>query len=87
MQHLGSRVAGALSPVKDGWDAFNVLFPSITASGLPKDAALAAIQRLEARPRVLYSGAILLLEGIESFEAALVLRTVFQDQSRHWIQA
>ncbi|OGE47145.1 hypothetical protein PENARI_c060G07926 [Penicillium arizonense] len=87
VQHLGSRVAGTLSPEKDVWDAFNVLFPSITASGIPKHAAIEAIQHLEDEPRELYSGAVFMIEDLESFEAALVLRTAFQDQSRGWIQA
>ncbi|KAK7428457.1 hypothetical protein QQZ08_005076 [Neonectria magnoliae] len=87
VQHLGSRVAGSLAPGKDAWDAFNVLFPSITASGIPKQAALQAIQRLEPQPRELYSGAVLLIEGAGFFEATLVLRTIFQDDSRQWLQA
>ncbi|KAF4458952.1 ADC synthase [Fusarium albosuccineum] len=87
VQHLGSRVAGSLAPGKDAWDAFNVLFPSITASGIPKLAALQAIQRLEPQPRELYSGAVLLIEGAGFFEATLVLRTIFQDASRRWLQA
>ncbi|KAJ5247890.1 hypothetical protein N7468_002873 [Penicillium chermesinum] len=87
VQHLGSSVSGILSSEKDMWDAFNVLFPSITASGIPKNAAIDGIQRLEERPRELYSGAILLIENSDSLEAALVLRTVFQDESRGWIQA
>ncbi|KAJ1328971.1 salicylate synthetase [Microdochium nivale] len=87
VQHLGSRVAGNLAPGKDAWDAFNVLFPSITASGIPKNEALEAIQRLEERPRELYSGAVLLIDGPDFVEAALVLRTVFQDSSRQWLQA
>lgn len=87
VQHLGSRITGILSPEKDIWDAFDVVFPSITASGIPKHAALEAIQRLEDQPRELYSGAVTMIEDLESFEAALVLRTVFQDRNRAWIQA
>ncbi|OJZ88046.1 hypothetical protein ASPFODRAFT_712570 [Aspergillus luchuensis CBS 106.47] len=87
VQHLGSRVCGRLSPDKDMWDAFNVLFPSITASGIPKQAAIDAISHLESQPRELYSGAILMIEDENTMEAALVLRSVFQDRDRHWIQA
>ena len=36
VQHLGSGVSGQLAENKDAWDAFTVLFPSITASGIPK---------------------------------------------------
>ncbi|KAF7713509.1 Uncharacterized protein PECH_003324 [Penicillium ucsense] len=87
VQHLGSRVAGRLSKDKDMWDAFEVLFPSITASGIPKNAAIQAIQRLEPQTRELYSGAVIMIEDEESLEAALVLRSVFQDTTRRWIQA
>jgi salicylate synthetase len=87
VQHLGSTVSGRLQEGKDGWDAFNVLFPSITASGIPKQEALEAIERLEKRPRELYSGAILMIEGSHSFEASLVLRTVFQSGDQRWVQA
>lgn len=87
VQHLGSQVCGKLASGRDAWDAFDVLFPAITASGIPKLPALAAILRLEAMPRELYSGAILMLEGDRSFEAALVLRSAFQDAQRNWIQA
>lgn len=87
VQHLGSRVVGMLSHEKDMWDAFEILFPSITATGIPKHAAIEAIQRLENRPRELYSGAVFMIEDLKTFEAALVLRTVFQDVSGQWIQA
>ena len=62
-----------------------MLFPSITASGIPKNAALNAIMQIEDAAR-LYSGAILLLDDMR-FDAALVLRSVFQDSQRCWIQA
>ncbi|KAF7588432.1 hypothetical protein BBP40_005696 [Aspergillus hancockii] len=87
VQHLGSRVSGCLKQEKDVWDAFGELFPSITASGIPKAAALESIQRLEPQPRELYSGAVLMLEGSQTMEAALVLRSVFQNENHQWIQA
>ncbi|KAF4624342.1 hypothetical protein G7Y89_g13829 [Cudoniella acicularis] len=101
VQHLGSRVVGrSIGEGKDAWDAFDALFPAITASGVPKRESLEAIQRLEGggRARELYSGAVLLLEaagesgesggkGSEFFEATLVLRIVFQDEKRAWVQA
>jgi hypothetical protein len=90
VQHLGSKLISELEGDADCWSAFNTIFPSITATGIPKNAALEAVERLESRPRELYSGAVLKL-GKEnwgsSFEAALVLRSVFQDKNRSWIQA
>ncbi|KAE8319536.1 ADC synthase [Aspergillus transmontanensis] len=87
VQHLGSSVSGTLSPDRDAWDAFSILFPSITGTGIPKQAALEGIWRLEKHPRELYSGAILLIEDPETWDAALVLRTVFQGLEKQWIQA
>jgi salicylate synthetase len=76
------------SPKADAWTALNVLFPSITASGIPKDLALKAIDRLETRPRELYSGSVLLIDPKENFfEATLCLRIVLQDSTNSWIQA
>ncbi|KAB8208960.1 ADC synthase [Aspergillus parasiticus] len=87
VQHLGSSVSGTLSPDKDAWDAFDILFPSITATGIPKQAALEGIGRLEKHPRELYSGAILLIEDSETWDVALVLRTLLQGRDKQWIQA
>ncbi|KAF4414955.1 putative TRP2-anthranilate synthase component I [Fusarium austroafricanum] len=88
VQHLGSSVTGILKSDKDSFDALNVLFPSITASGVPKKAAIEVIESLESSPRELYSGGIMLIDPLSNdFEATLVLRTVFQDQDRQWIQA
>ena len=63
-----------------------MLFPSYPAGALPKNGGLNAILHIEKTPRELYSGAILLLEDTR-FDAALVLRSVFQDSQRCWIQA
>ncbi|KAH6712661.1 ADC synthase [Leptodontidium sp. MPI-SDFR-AT-0119] len=86
VQHLGSRVSGKLAEDKDGFDAFNVLFPAITASGIPKALVLDATHLLEDRPRELYSGAVL-IDGMDTFEGTLVLRTVSQHGKKGWIQA
>lgn len=86
VHHLGSRVTGQLAAGNDAWDAFDVLFPSITASGVPKSEALASIECLESSPRELYAGAVLWLDD-NHFEAALVLRSAYQDDRRQWIQA
>lgn len=86
VQHLASEVRGVLKQDKDAWHAFDELFPSITASGIPKAESIEAILRIEEAPRGLYSGAILMLNQKE-FEACLVLRSAFQDTAKSWIQA
>lgn len=88
VQHLFSQVFGQLSPGRDGWDALPGLIANITVPGLPKQANFEAIRCFEPEPRELYCGAVLMIdEAANLFEATLVLRTVFQDESHQWLQA
>ncbi|MBM7774384.1 salicylate synthase [Actinokineospora baliensis] len=86
VQHLASQVRGDLAPGRTAWDAFAALFPAITASGIPKAAAVEAIAKHEPR-RGLYSGAVLAVDSDGGFDAALVLRTVFSSGGRTWLRA
>lgn len=87
VQHLASRVVGQLRDDYCAWHAFFNLFPAITASGIPKRAAVEAIQRLETGQRQLYSGCVLMVQSDGSLDAALVLRAVYQRQQKTWLQA
>ncbi|MFI0421232.1 salicylate synthase [Spongiactinospora sp. 9N601] len=86
-QHLGSELYGTLAPGKDGWDALAALFPAVTVSGIPKPEAYDAIRRLETEPRGLYGGAVFTLAADGGFDAALVLRSIFQCAGRTWLRA
>ncbi|OZM78697.1 salicylate synthase [Pseudonocardia sp. MH-G8] len=87
VQHLASRVRGRLRPGVSSWDAFARLFPSVTASGLPKAPAFAAIGRHEDGPRGLYAGAVLTVDHAGALDAALVLRSVYQRDGLTWLRA
>ncbi|PLB51561.1 putative salicylate synthetase [Aspergillus steynii IBT 23096] len=88
VQHLFSHVCGQLTPGKDGWDALPGLVANITVPGLPGQSNMDAIRCFEHQPRDLYCGAALILDHEAGFfDATLVLRTVFQDQTRQWLQA
>ncbi|MBX6388960.1 MAG: salicylate synthase, partial [Frankia sp.] len=87
VQHLASRVSGRLAVGRDCWDALGAAFPSITASGIPKPAACASLDRYESEPRGIYSGAVLVADENGALDAALVLRTVFQENGRTWLRA
>ncbi len=87
VQHLASRVSGRLAAGRDAWDALAAVFPSITASGVPKTAACAAIARFEREPRGLYSGAVVTVDSDGALDAALALRTVFQRDGHTWLRA
>jgi salicylate synthetase len=89
VQHLASTLVGQL-PQGDAtgpWRAFATLFPSITATGIPKQAAYRVIRELEPRERGLYAGAVLICDQSGELDAALVLRSIYQDAERTWIQA
>ena len=87
VQHLASRVAGRLAEGRDAWDAFGAVFPAVTASGVPKDAAYASIRSHEPRARGLYSGAVLKVDQDGSLDAALVLRAIYRQEGMTWLQA
>lgn len=87
VQHLASTVRGQLAAHHDPWQALEALFPSITASGIPKTPALEAIYRLEEHRRGLYSGAVLTASSAGQLEATLALRTVFASAEGAWIRA
>lgn len=87
VQHLASTVRGTLHHTSDRFDALAELFPAVTASGIPKGPALAAILRLEPVRRGLYSGAVITLGTDGDLETALCLRTLYSDGVRAWLQA
>lgn len=87
VRHLASRVAGQLAAGRNAWNAFEKLFPAVTASGIPKREALDSIRRHEREPRGLYSGCVMIVDGDGAMDAALVLRSVFRTGDRCWLQA
>ncbi len=87
VQHLASRVTGNLSAGRDGWDALGAIFPTATASGIPKRAACDLIAADESEPRGLYGGAVLTVDSDGSLDVALVLRSVQRRGGRTWLRA
>ncbi|KVN06636.1 MULTISPECIES: salicylate synthase [unclassified Burkholderia] len=87
VQHLASRVRGRLAAGRHAWHAFEKLFPAVTASGIPKREALDSIRRHEQRLRGLYSGCVFVVDSEGAMDAALVLRSVYRDGERCWLQA
>ncbi|MEV5311950.1 MULTISPECIES: salicylate synthase [unclassified Streptomyces] len=87
VQHLGSSVHGRLGDDATCWDALRALFPAVTASGIPKSQAYDCIARLEDGPRGVYSGAVLMAAADGELDAALVLRSLFEQDGRTWLRA
>ncbi|MFJ5303829.1 salicylate synthase [Streptomyces sp. NPDC088350] len=87
VQHLASTVVGHLRADRTPWQAFAALFPAVTATGIPKTPAYDLIRTLEEQPRGLYAGAVLTYDSSGALDAALVLRSVFQQDGHCWLQA
>ncbi|WP_330252032.1 salicylate synthase [Nocardia sp. NBC_00565] len=87
VQHLASIVRGRLAADRSSWDALEVLFPSVTASGIPKREAVDSVFRLDGAPRGLYSGAVVTISPSGAMEATLVLRAVYQTTEGAWLRA
>jgi len=87
VQHLASQVTGRLAAGRDGWDALGAIFPTATASGVPKLAACDLIAADESEPRGLYGGAVLTADASGALDAGLVLRTVQRRAGRTWLRA
>lgn len=87
VQHLASTVRGQLSMRHTHWEALDALFPSVTASGIPKRVGVDAVFRLDGAPRGLYSGAVVAVSPGEHLEATLVLRAVYQQNGSAWLRA
>jgi anthranilate synthase component 1/salicylate synthetase len=87
VQHLGSSVHGLLADGACSWDVLRAVFPAVTASGIPKEPAYDCIARLEKEPRGIYSGAALMVGSDGSLDAALVLRSLFEEDGRTWLRA
>ncbi|MEV6167054.1 salicylate synthase [Streptomyces sp. NPDC051954] len=87
VQHLGSSVHGLLGEGTTAWDVLRAVFPAVTASGIPKGPAYDCISRLETESRGIYSGAVLMAGSDGALDAALVLRSLFEEGGRTWLRA
>lgn len=87
VQHLGSSVHGELAENASAWDVLRAVFPAVTASGIPKGPAYDCITRLERERRGIYSGAVLMAGSDGDLDAALVLRSLFEENGRTWLRA
>jgi salicylate synthase len=87
VQHLASVLTGTLAPDRSAWDVLAALFPAVTASGVPKRAALETIADAEPEERELYGGVACVADSAGGLDAALVLRSIFQRGEETWLQA
>ena len=85
--HLGTRMVGRLRPAAGGHppDALTLaaaLHPTPAVAGVPTDAALAAISRLEAHGRASYAGPVGWVDARGDGELVVAIRSAAVDGSR-----
>lgn len=81
VQHVQSRIKGRLQSGKDMFDALEALFPAITISGKPKDAAIRLIGQIEKEARGPYSGAIGLINLNGGCELPIIIRSAYSNEA------
>lgn len=87
VQHLASLLHGKLREEIDCWGALHALFPAVTCSGIPKRESIDAITRYENEPRKAYSGGVILCDSNGCLDAALILRSIFRENDKFYLQA
>ncbi|HJQ93810.1 MAG TPA: anthranilate synthase component I family protein [Candidatus Thermoplasmatota archaeon] len=87
VQHLVSEVRGRLRPGQDALDALAAVFPAGTVSGAPKVRALEHLERLEARPRGPYAGAVCYLSFNGDLDSCIAIRCLSATDGHLVVQA
>ncbi len=82
VQHLYTPVTGRLADGVTLFDAVGALHPTPAVGGMPRAEALAAIRRLEARPRGLYAGVVGWADLDGNGDAAVAIRSALVDGAR-----
>ncbi|MBC7592086.1 MAG: anthranilate synthase component I family protein [Salinibacterium sp.] len=80
VHQLVSTVRGELSLGLSGVDAIEACFPAGSMTGAPKLSATTILDRLEQRPRGIYSGAFGYLGCDGAVDLAMVIRSIIIDQ-------
>ncbi len=87
VQHLVSHVVGKLKNNYDSYDAFKSVFPAGTVSGAPKVRAMEIIDELETDARGPYAGALGYFSLNGNCDFAIVIRSMFVNSNKAFIQA
>ena len=87
IQHIVSRVVGALRRGYDCYDTLRAVFPAGTVSGAPKVRAMEIIEELEPVRRGPYAGAVGYFSYNGNSDFAITIRTLIANGDYAYIQA
>ena len=86
IHHMSSQIHGKLKKDCDVFDALQALFPAGSMTGAPKIMAMNLIANYEKIDRGIYSGAIGYIEGHDTLNLAVVIRTLIINQNKFELQ-
>ena len=86
VQHIVSQVVGDLKDEYESYDALKAIFPAGTVSGAPKVRAMEIIEELEPSHRGPYAGAVGYFSCNGNADFAIIIRTLFSEGNRAYIQ-
>jgi anthranilate synthase component I len=87
VQHIVSHVIGSLQKGNDSFDAFRAIFPAGTVAGAPKVRAMEIIDELEPSVRGPYAGALGYFSFNGSCDFAIMIRSLFINNKRAYVQS
>ncbi len=87
VMHIVTGVVGELTDDCDAYDLMRATFPAGTVSGAPKIRAMEIIAELEPMRRGPYSGAVSYFGFTGNLDSCIVIRTVFLDGKKAYVQA
>ena len=82
VHQLVSTVVGQMPPQATWLDVLKVMFPGGSMTGAPKIHTMALIDRLEKRPRGIYSGVLGWMSNDGVCDLAIVIRTIIHQGNR-----
>ncbi len=87
VMHLVSQIQGQLRHDQDHFAALAACFPAGTLTGAPKVRAMEIIDELEPTRRGLYGGSILYADFSGNLNSCIVIRTVYIQNGKAYLQA
>ena len=87
VQHIVSNVVGELKAGIDSLDTLEASFPAGTVSGAPKVRAMQIIEEIEPTKRGAYAGAVGYFAFNMDMDFAIIIRTIFIQDGKAYIQA
>lgn len=86
-QYLASYLQGQIIAGINHWQAFQSLYPAVTAAGNPTAQALQAIIANESESRGVCGGSVLMIDSNGALDTTQVLPSLYHENNQYWLHA